>query len=56
MAIVKASFNADVDYMVYSSHYLLHNMYPDYLGSEEYMEGPNAFKEKRKPNWGKFRV
>jgi len=56
LAIVKASFNADVDYMVYSSHYLLHNMHPDYLGSEEYMEGPNAFKEKRKPNWGKFRV
>lgn len=56
LAIVKASFNADIDYLVYSGHHILHNMYPDYLGSEEYMEGPTAFQEKRKPDWGKFRV
>jgi dihydroxynaphthoic acid synthetase len=56
LAIVKASFNADIDYLVYSGHHTLHLMYPDYLGSEEYMEGPTAFQEKRKPDWGKFRV
>ena len=55
LAIVKESFNADIDYMVHSSHHMLHVMYPDYLGSEEYMEGPTAFQEKRKPDWGKFR-
>ena len=55
LEILKASFNSDTDYLMYSGHHIVHQMYPDYLGSEEYSEGPLAFEEKRKPNWGKFR-
>jgi len=55
LEILKASFNSDTDYLMYSGHHVVHQMYPDYLGSEEYNEGPQAFEEKRKPNWGMFR-
>jgi len=55
LEVLKASFNSDIDYLMYSGHHVVHQMYPDYLGSEEYNEGPLAFEEKRKPNWGMFR-
>jgi len=53
--ILKATFDMDIDYMSGSYGQLSRLMYPDWFDSEECNEGPQAFMEKRKPNFWKIR-
>lgn len=53
--ILKASFDMDANYLMLSSHFLGQLMFPDYLGSENHMEGPRAFREKRSPEWSRLK-
>lgn len=52
---LKASFDADIDYLVASAGKITALMNPHFFESEEQKEGPRAFFEKRKPNFWKAR-
>ncbi|MGA2467122.1 MAG: enoyl-CoA hydratase-related protein [Thermodesulfobacteriota bacterium] len=53
--VLKASFDMDANYLMLSSHFLGQLMFPHYLGSDDHMEGPRAFREKRKPKWTRLK-
>lgn len=52
---LKASFDADIDYMIASAGKITSLMNHNYFESAEFAEGPSAFLEKRKPNFWKAR-
>lgn len=54
--VLKASFDAEIDYLAGSYGQLSRQMYPDWFSSPEAEEGPRAFMEKRKPNFWKIRL
>jgi len=54
LAILKASFNADSD-NIWGIHMMGKPACDLYFGTEEAMEGRNAFMEKRQPDFKKFR-
>ena len=54
LAVLKASFNADTDH-VWGFEELTKHALHMYYGTEEAMEGRNAFFERRPPDFGKFR-
>lgn len=54
--ILKASFDADTDYLVGQYGQISRLMYPDWFESRESEEGPKAFGEKRKPEFWKIRL
>jgi naphthoate synthase len=53
--VIKRSFDAEDDHLLHSCHWWHEIMYPNFFESEEYKEGPKAFKEKRPPNWAPSR-
>jgi dihydroxynaphthoic acid synthetase len=56
LEILKASFEADIDYLRDTSpHHLQRMLAPDFHGSDEQQEGPDAFLAKRPPDFNKFR-
>src|SRR5260221_4388687 len=56
LRVLKASFNADFDYLRSSIHrYERMIAGPEFHGSEEQREAQQAFFEKRAPDFGKFR-
>lgn len=55
MEILKASFDADIDYMRGNWGTTLNLLAPMHLESEEAQEAQTAFFEKRKPNFARFR-
>ena len=56
LEILKASFDADIDYMAGSLGKQSRTLYPDWFDMQECQEGPTAFLEKRKPNFWKKRL
>lgn len=54
LGALKASFNADTD-SIMGIHRMANPLLQYYYGTEESMEGRNAFLEKRKPDYSKFR-
>ena len=57
LKVVKASFDADIDYFrdPAPNHFQM-MLAPEYFSTEESKEGANAFLEKRKPDFMQFRV
>ncbi|MES2536746.1 MAG: enoyl-CoA hydratase-related protein [Pseudomonadota bacterium] len=56
LRIVKESFESDIDYLRDPSRDHFRRMLaPDFLDTEESQEGKQAFREKRKPNYNKYR-
>ncbi|MHB1419191.1 MAG: enoyl-CoA hydratase-related protein [Bacillota bacterium] len=55
MEILKAAFDADTDYMEGSYGKLSRLIYPDWFEMKECAEGPQAFMEKRKPEFWRIR-
>jgi len=53
--ILKAAFDADIDYLVGSNGKMSSLMYPDWFEMAETKEGPRAFLEKRTPQFWKAR-
>ncbi len=57
LKILKASFEADIDYLRDTSpHHFQRTLAPDYHDTDEAREGPDAFLEKRPPDFNRFRV
>jgi naphthoate synthase len=54
LAMLKASFNADTDHIWGFEEICKHALYM-YYGTDEAMEGRNAFFEKRQPDFNRFR-
>lgn len=55
--ILKASFDMDIDYMDGSFGKISGSMYPEWFDGHEFKEGPQAFVEKRAPNfWDKRKI
>lgn len=56
IALIKASFDNDTDYMDGSYGRLLRQMAPEFVGSEEHKEAMQANIERRKPNFWKSKI
>ncbi len=55
LKVMKASFEAEFDYLRGTGHRIVEMISPDYFSSGEQQEGANAFMEKRKPDFSKWR-
>lgn len=56
LRLLKATFAAEAEYLGGPSRTFVMKYAPDYFRTEESREGPQSFLEKRKPNFGKFRM
>ena len=54
--VLKATFDADIDYLSGSFGQLSRQMYPNWFHTPETKEGLKAFAEKRKPNFWAIRI
>lgn len=53
--ILKRSFDAEDDHLLHNTQWWHEILSPNFTASEECKEGGIAFKEKRRPDWGRFR-
>lgn len=56
LAILKASFEKEFDYLREPTFSIQRQIAPDYFDTDEPREGQRAFLEKREPNFNKYRV